>query len=165
MLNDLVKTAGVPGLIALLGYWGRRGIHWLKTDWMPEDRIARAFQKHDRLLHQAERLDEIGQSYWAEEARYRAYRAAVRPLARFETARHHSVRESIIGWSVATFVIGVVLAIPSMIVPLFSYVSMFLLISSSIGAVYTVATTGRNDREIRERIEMKLRQFPIDSSS
>src|SRR5699024_11577163 len=137
MLSDVVKS-GATGAVSLFVLIAGRVIHWLKTDWMAADRIGRAFNKHDRLLHQAERLDEIGQSYWAEEARYRAYRAAVRPLARFETARHHSVRESIIGWSVATFVIGVVLAIPSMIVPLFSYVSMFLLISSSIGAVYKI---------------------------
>jgi len=164
MLSDVVKS-GATGAVSLFVLIAGRVIHWLKTDWMAEDRIARAFHKHDKLLHQAERLDDIGQSYWAEEARYRAYRAAVRPLASFETARHHSVRASIIGWSVATFIMGVVLAIASLMVPLFTYVSMFLLVSSCIGVVYTVATTGRNDREIRERIEKKLKQFPINSGS
>lgn len=165
MLYDVVKAAGVTGLFALFGLIGRRVNHWLKTDWMPEDRIARAFQKHDTLLHQAERLDNIGQSDWAEETRYRAYRAAIRPIAIFETARNHSVREIMIALSVAAFVFGVGLAIVSKIVPFFTYPTFFLLAISCIGSIYGVATADRINREIRERVEKKLVSYPMDSSA
>lgn len=134
---------------------------WLKK-WLEDDRIKSSLDRMDSTLEVAHRLDAVGETVWAAELRKDAWMVPMRRLARYEMARAHPVRVSVIisGWLL--YLVGIGFIVAGSFNAWFVVPALASLVAAVCVGLWWLATQNGWERRVTARAEERYEQHRRD---